>query len=101
MLYFLALSVVCVIASSSFLPFKGIEQRTPEALWGTSQFDCCFFLDIVDSITTDSMTVALLGSRHMVAKQTKHISLPTQGFYTCCHIITTYSIDTHNCVRAH
>lgn len=64
----------------SFLPFKGMEPRAPEALWGTSQFDSWFLLDIVDHITTDYMTVASLGLRHVVAKQTKHISMQKQCF---------------------
>ncbi len=63
-----------------FLPFKGMEPRAPEALWGTSQFDSWFLLDIVDHITTDYMTVALLGLRRVVIKKTKHISIQTQVF---------------------
>lgn len=80
----------------SFLPFKGMEPRAPEALWGTSQFDSWFLLDVLDHITTDYMTVASLGLRHVVAKQTKHISIQTEFFFLNMlgHIFS--SIGAHN-----
>lgn len=70
----------------SFLPFKGMEPRGPEALWGTSQFDSWFLLDIVDHITTKYMTVASLGPKARGGQTNKTHLYKNTGFLHYAHI---------------
>jgi len=76
----------------SFLPFKGMELRAPEALWGTSQFDSWFLLDIVDHITTEYITVASLGPKTRGGQTNKTLLNNNTGFIHVCVCVLFFHV---------